>query len=82
MNMNMLQNGCMSVCVYKIHRYLLVKNNKVGHVALTHRLLAHSTLVSVPGGLVMMGIRNQPGTNPQQGERLNLQMSGVPETHH
>lgn len=58
------------------------ENKEVGHTALTHGLLAHSTLIGVPGGLVMMGIRNQTSTNPQQSKRLNFQMSSVPETQH
>lgn len=47
--------------------------------SLTHSLLAHSTLVGVSGGLVMMRVRNQTSADPQQRERFDLQMGRVPE---
>lgn len=47
--------------------------------SLTHSLLAHGTLVGVSGGLVMMRIRNQTSADPQQRERLDLQMGRFPE---
>ena len=44
---------------------------------LTHGLLAHGTLVGVPGGLVVVGVGNQASTYAQDGERLNLQVGCV-----
>lgn len=48
---------------------------------LTHGLLAHSTLVGVSRGLVMVGIRDQTSTNPKKSKRLNFQMCRVPVTY-
>lgn len=42
------------------------------HIA--HGLLPHGALVRVPGRLVVMGVRDQPRDNAQDGERLDLQV--------
>eukprot|EP00906_Rhabdomonas_costata_P033238 RCo046838 len=42
-----------------------------------HRLLPHCTLVGVPRGLVVVRVRDQPSDHSQQGEGLDLQMSGL-----
>lgn len=42
-------------------------------------LLAHSTLVGVPGRLVVVGVGDEACHHPQHCERLNLQVSGVPD---
>ena len=39
-------------------------------------LLTHSTLVSVPGGLIVMGIRYKTGDSAQDSKWLDLQMGG------
>lgn len=44
---------------------------------LTHCLLAHSALVCVPGGLVVVGVRDETSTHPQQSEGLDLQVCRV-----
>lgn len=41
---------------------------------LTHGLLAHSTLVCVPGRLVVVGVGNEARTHSEQREGLNLQV--------
>ena len=45
----------------------------------TH-LLAHSTLVGVSGGLVVMWVRDETSHHSQHSEGLNFQMSGVRHT--
>lgn len=42
-------------------------------------LLAHSTLVGVPGGLVVVGVGDEACHHPQHCEGLNLQVGGVPD---
>lgn len=46
-------------------------------LSLTHRLLAHSTLVCVPGWLVVVGVGNEASTHPEQREGLDLQVCCV-----
>ena len=46
---------------------------------LTHGLLAHSTLVGIPGRLVVMRVGNQPCTNSQNGKGFYLQMGCLSE---
>ena len=46
---------------------------------LTHGLLAHSTLVGIPGRLVVMRVGNQPSTNSQNGKWFYLQMGCLSE---
>ena len=41
---------------------------------LTHGLLAHSTLVCVPRGLVMVGVGDETSTYSKQREGLDLQV--------
>lgn len=45
---------------------------------LTHCLLAHSTLVCVPGRLIVMWIRNETSTHAEQREGFDLQVCRVP----
>lgn len=45
--------------------------------SLTHGLLAHSTLVCVPGRLVVVGVGNEASTHSKQCERLDLQVCCV-----
>ena len=37
-----------------------------------HRLLAHRALVRVAGGLVVVGVRDQPSAHAEDSERVNL----------
>jgi len=53
---------------HRVHALVLVH----GHC--TNGLLAHGTLVRVTRGLVVVGVRNQPRNNTQNGERVNFDM--------